>query len=649
MTSKTILTLCTAALMAMPLAAQTMNEKPFTIPEVQTWKGGEGLFNPTTQSRIVYAGKDAQGLQVAERFAADYAEMFGVRLNVVQGKPMKGDFVLSIAKQKKAKDEAYAITIGDVVNVSAPTKTGLLWATRTLLQLAHQNAGQTLPKGTIQDAPAYGVRGFMLDCGRKFFPMSYLRNYVKMLSYYKMNTFHIHLNDNGFKQFYQNDWNKTQAAFRLESTTYPGLTARDGHYTKQEFIALQEFADSLGVMIVPEIDVPAHTLAFTKYKPEIGSKEYGADHLDLFHPETYNFLDGLFKEYLEGPNPVFRGPYVHIGTDEYSNKDSVVVEKFRYFTDRYIKYVESFGKKAAIWGQQTHAKGKTPIKVKDVVMDLWSNGYAQPKEMIELGYNVISIPDGQVYIVPRAGYYYDYLNTDFLYNKWTPANVGGVIFEEGHPQILGGKFAVWNDHPNNGVSVQDVHYRFFPAMQTLSTKMWTGAKPTFTYEQFNTKRHNLNEAPGVNVAGRFAPGKVLEKKTLRPGETTTVEQLGWNYSVSYDITYREEDKGTPLFTSGDATFYLADPVSGFIGYSRDGHLYTFGCQLYNGETAKITIAGDKDKTQLFINGKLMGQIDVKKVNFGERGDMYMSGTLVFPLKQAGQFKSQITNFVAESK
>ena len=72
--------------------------------------------------------------------------------------------------------------------------------------------------------------------------------------------------------------------------------------------------------IIPEIDAPAHTLAFTHYKPEIGSKEYGMDHLDLFNPETYKFMDGLFKEYLEGDEPVFRGKKVHIGTDEYSNK-----------------------------------------------------------------------------------------------------------------------------------------------------------------------------------------------------------------------------------------------------------------------------------------------------------------------------------------
>lgn len=76
---------------------------------------------------------------------------------------------------------------------------------------------------------------------------------------------------------------------------------------QKEFIELQKLAESLGVEIIPEIDVPAHSLAFTQYKPEIGSKEYGMDHLDLFNPETYTFVDGLLREYLEGDEPVFRG------------------------------------------------------------------------------------------------------------------------------------------------------------------------------------------------------------------------------------------------------------------------------------------------------------------------------------------------------
>ena len=177
----------------------------------------------------------------------------------------------------------------------------------------------------------------MLDVARKFFTLDYLKQYVKILSFYKMNEFQIHLNDNGFPQFFNNDWKMTYAAFRLESERFPGLTAKDGSYTKQEFSNLQRMGMSYGVNVIPEIDIPAHSLAFTHYKPEIGSKEYGMDHLDLYKDETYHFLDTLFDEYLSGEHPIFIGPDVHIGTDEYNKKEA---EQYRYFTDRYLKYIE---------------------------------------------------------------------------------------------------------------------------------------------------------------------------------------------------------------------------------------------------------------------------------------------------------------------
>lgn len=623
------------------------NEKPFTVPEIKTWKGGSGSFAIKSQTCITYRSNEAGVQQIATQLSSDYQQMFGQKLNVLKGKNKVGNIELVVKKNKKANPESYTMVIGSSIKIIAPTVQGLYWGTRTLLQLSEQNKG-SLPCGTITDAPDYPFRGLMIDCGRKFFPIDMLREYVKIMAYYKMNALHIHLNDNGFKQFFDNDWNKTQAAFRLECDTYPGLTARDGYYTKKEFIDLQKLADSLHVEIIPEIDVPAHSLAFTHYKPEIASKEYGMDHLDLFNPETYTFLDGLFKEYLGGANPVFRGKRVHIGTDEYSNKDQAVVEKFRYFTDRYIKYVESFGKQALVWGQQTHAKGKTPIKVKDVLMYAWSNDYSQPKEMIDLGYDLVSIPDRYLYIVPKAGYYYDYLNTEHLYKQWTPANINDVIFPERHLKIKGGMFAVWNDIVGNGISPQDVHYRVMPALQTLSTKMWTGAKPSFDYAYFTDKKKQLSEAPGVNYAGRYQPGVVLTKDVVTPNERNAIEQIGWNYRISFHIEAAEEAPGTVLFSSPNAKFYLSDPISGLLGFSRDGYLNTFGYQFFPHEKAQVMIEGNREQTSLFINGKLVSELNVKKINFGKRGDLYYIRTLVFPLLQTGSFNSKITHLKVES-
>ena len=628
------------------LTRAAVNPKPFVIPELKQWTGKDGNFTPGKDARIVCTSQNPELLRIARMFADDYQQMFGQTLSVAQGKATSGDFVLSLSADKKLGEEGYAIKISDRVAISAPTPTGLYWSTRTLLQLAEQNQERSLPQGTIRDYPDYPLRGFMIDCGRKFIPMAYLQDLVKIMAYYKMNTLQVHLNDNGFKQYFEHNWDKTYAAFRLESETYPGLTARDGSYSKKEFIDFQKQAASNFVEIIPEIDVPAHSLALTHYKPEIGSKEYGMDHLDLFKPETYEFVDALFKEYLEGDNPVFVGKRVHIGTDEYSNAKKDVVEKFRAFTDHYIRFVEGFGKQAVVWGALSHAKGDTPVKSENVVMNAWYNGYADPATMIKDGYQLISIPDGLVYIVPKAGYYYDYLNEPYLYKEWTPAHISKAVFDEKHPSILGGMFAIWNDHVGNGISVKDIHHRIFSPLQTLSVKMWTGAQTGIPYETFNEKRALLSEAPGVNQLARIGqkPELVYERSTVAPGSTSDYPEIGYNYTVSFDITGAKESEGTELFRSPNAVFYLSDPIRGMMGFARDGYLNTFPYKVNPGEKATIQIEGDNCSTTLRVNGKVVDEMNTQKLYFNAGKDsMNYVRTLVFPLEKAGNFNSKVQN------
>lgn len=628
------------------LTRAAVNPKPFVVPELKQWMGKDGNFTPGKDARIVCTSQNPELLRIARMFADDYQQMFGQTLSVAQGKATSGDFVLSLSADKKLGEEGYAIKITDRVAISAPTPTGLYWSTRTLLQLAEQNQERSLPQGTIRDYPDYPLRGFMIDCGRKFIPMAYLQDLVKIMAYYKMNTLQVHLNDNGFKQYFEHNWDKTYAAFRLESETYPGLTARDGSYSKKEFIDFQKQAASNFVEIIPEIDVPAHSLALTHYKPEIGSKEYGMDHLDLFKPETYEFVDALFKEYLEGDNPVFVGKRVHIGTDEYSNAKKDVVEKFRAFTDHYIRFVEGFGKQAVVWGALSHAKGDTPVKSENVVMNAWYNGYADPATMIKDGYQLISIPDGLVYIVPKAGYYYDYLNEPYLYKEWTPAHIGKAVFDEKHPSILGGMFAIWNDHVGNGISVKDIHHRIFSPLQTLSVKMWTGGQTGIPYETFNEKRALLSEAPGVNQLARIGkkPELVYERSTVAPGSTSDYPEIGYNYTVSFDITGAKESEGTELFRSPNAVFYLSDPIRGMMGFARDGYLNTFPYKVNPGEKATIQIEGDNCSTTLRVNGKVVDEMNTQKLYFNAGKDsMNYVRTLVFPLEKAGNFNSKVQN------
>ncbi len=642
------LLLCVTSL----LTATAQNPKPFVIPELRQWNGSTGFFTPDKNTRLFISPQAPKlAIQALHSLSEDAQKMLGLPFEVIHDNQKDGDIIFSVIPINNKNKEAYSIEIQPAkVVISANTSTGILWSTKTLLQIMEQSEKRVIPCGSIEDYPQYKMRGFMLDVGRKFFSMEYLEQCVKMLSYYKMNTFQIHLNDNGFYDLFERDWNKTYAAFRLESTTFPELTAKDGFYTKAAFRKLQQQALSAGVTIIPEIDAPAHTLAFSHYLPEIGSKEYGMDHLDLFNPKTYEFMDKLLKEYLEGDDPIFVNSYVHIGTDEYSNKDKEVVEKFRYFTDRYIRYVESFGKKAMVWGALTHAKGDTPVKVDSVLMACWYNGYADPKEMIEKGYNVISIPDGLVYIVPGAGYYHDYLNTEHLYNKWIPSHIGKEVFDENHPQIQGGMFAVWNDHCGNGITFQDVQHRLFPAVQTLAVKFWNGSAVKLPYEEFNKKRLLISEAPGVNILARYPQLKskvIFTAKTLKPNSTTTVNEIGFGYNAEFTVNLKTVKKGDVLFKSDNTTFYAADPKTGKVGFERDGYLCTFNYNIPTKTQQKIRIEGSNYSTKLFVNDRLIedltpDKLQREKVN-GTHHTVKFYQTLVFPMAQTGNFDGKLTD------
>lgn len=606
----------------------------FTVPTVKQYRMNSGEARINSSSAILI---NQQELQAVQSYLSEALGMFAEE-------PAGANINLKIVKDKKLGNEGYSMSVNEnSITIQGQTPVAVLWGVQTLLQLNESNG--RIPACRITDSPDYPLRGFMLDCGRKFIPMDYLRHLVRTMSYYKMNTLHIHLNDNGFKKYFHQSWDETYAAFRLESERFPELTARDGHYTKAEFRDFVKESARLGVEIIPEIDVPAHSLAFTHFRPSLASEEFGVDHLNLTNPDVIPFIDSVFVEYLEGPDPVFAGPRVHCGTDEYSNKKKEVVELFRGFTDHLIRLIESYGKQAVVWGSLTHAKGTTPVKVDNVLMNIWSNGFANPQEMYDAGYELINIPDRWVYIVPAAGYYYDYLNCRFLYERWTPANLGGVKFKEKDPKIKGGMFAVWNDVCGNGISVGDIHHRTFPALQVMAQKCWYAAIDTLGYARWDAGRKKIGEGPGVDELGTtraFLP-------TLEPNSALVNDyaQLGYDYKVDFDITWAEEEAGTVLTCGQRAKFYLSDPISGMLGFSRDGYLFTFNYSCRPGLREHITIKGTNRYTELSVNGKVVQTLGYDERIAADKLPYKVVRTLVFPLQETGNFKSKITNFSAD--
>ncbi len=510
--SKRLVTLCTILLFGMAIAITAFialrlsgsiiifaNPAPSVIPSLREWQGSSGSFTMSSASRIIVDPSYALQLkETALVFQNDLLEVTGDTLPVITSISSRpGDFFLSLRNSDPViGNEGYLFKVGDSVVITANTSTGVFYGTRTALQILLQDPTRThIAEGTARDYPMYRERGFMLDVGRKFFSLRFLEDYVKFMAWYKMNNFHLHLNDNEIDAGKSPDWMHKYAAFRLYSERFKGLAAKDGYYTKQDISELQTIAKEYAITITPEIDAPAHALAFTQYRPDLASPNSSKEFLDLENPNTYTFLNAIWDEFL----PWFDSTQVDIGVDEYAIKDA---DRYREFINRYDAYLRHKGKTVRMWGGLS--KMKSSIKVNtDIVIDVWDNLWANPVDMAKQGFQIINTNDKLLYIVPKAGYFHDYLDTKLLYEQWEPSifdlSNQSLNLNPGDPRLLGGMFAEWNDKLGNVVSDADVHARVKPAMQTLGEKMWSGTTTGTTFEQFQQLAMIIGDAPGTHL------------------------------------------------------------------------------------------------------------------------------------------------------
>ena len=447
------------------------NAAPQIIPSVSEWEGAQGEFILSANSKIVLHPSYANQLQnKAEVFQSDIFDLAAKHLPIVtNATPSEGDIFLTLgANNSELGEEGYTIDIGNSVTISANHADGTFFGTRSILQILQVDlANDSIAKGFITDHPKWENRGLLLDVGRMFMPMEFLRDMVKQMSYFKMNDLQIHINDNVIG-FDSSKWQEAQAGFRLESDTHPGVTSEQ-HYTKQEYIELIELAKTYGVTIITEIDAPAHSLAFTQYRPDLRHPNLKEDHLDLGNPDVTTFLEELWTEYA----PLIED--VHIGTDEYNNGSPA---EMKAFINHFNGYLKGLGKNPVrMWGSQDTIGGAAGLD-RDLLVNIWFGGYYDPAQAVSDGYDIINTQDSLLYIVPFAGYYHDYLNSQWLYENWTPNTFSSVQFDIDHPQVKGGMFAVWNDAFAAGThyTIDDIQDRVKPAMQTLSQKMWAGKK-----------------------------------------------------------------------------------------------------------------------------------------------------------------------------
>lgn len=474
------------------------NAVPPVVPALRFWSGGWGWFSLTSTSRLVLNPASASSLQgTAQVFQQDLAAETGSVLPIVVSTVLvPGDFLLALTSTASGIGrEGYVLTISGAVTIQALTPTGVFYGTRTVLQILHANPPHTsIPRGFARDYPAYPERGFMLDVGRKFVPLSVLEDYVRLMSWYKFNDFQLHLSDNSITGGKSVDWQHQYAAFRLNSPAFPGLAAADGSYTQAQIRALVSMARLRGVTITPEIDTPAHALALTQYRPDLASPQYEKDFLDLGNPATAPFVYALWRTFL----PWFSTSQVNMGMDEYAISDA---SRFRTYINATDTFFQQQGVTTRMWGSLTAMRSPVLVHT-DITIEDWNTTWQNPVHSVQQGFQIINANDALLYIVPHATYYHDFLDTQLLYTSWEPyifaLNNPALNLSPGDPHLLGGSFSVWNDKLGNVVSIHDITIRIAPVFPVLSQKMWSAAA-TLSYAQFERQVWEVGTAPNTHL------------------------------------------------------------------------------------------------------------------------------------------------------
>ena len=425
---------------------------------------------------------------------------------------------LSSAESK----EGYTLIVSEKgVEISAGEFSGFFNALQTVRQLIRKdNKKYSMPYCRIKDAPAFPVRGLMLDVGRNYMSVPFLKSVVRRLSHYKINVLHLHLSDD--------------PGWRVEVNKYPELTVETSFwptrqpgkfYTQEDIKSICDFCDSLNIRVIPEIDMPGHSAAFRK---AIGK--------DMQTPEGMQVL----KEALDEIIPLFKDSLFHIGSDE-------VHFKMKEFMPEMIRYVRSKGKQVVVW-----YPGYAPDS--NAVRMCWGE--------YEAGYSL----DKSAPYIDCNGFYMDWmdsqggvLQTFFQYPCEVP-QAGG--------KALGSEMCVWTDGAISSDERILLQYPFYPTMLTFSERIWRGsrekrrdlvanlpAKGTKAWEAFNEFEDRLiyhrdryfKSIPfayvkqsemkwrligpfnhhGINDTS-FEPEKVIKEKYIVRKDTLT-----WNDTVAY--------------------------------------------------------------------------------------------------------------------
>ena len=448
------------------------------IPQAQSVTIKNGSFS-LADLRTMQA--PAEWTENAQTFAGLLQKSAGISLTVSDI-----DAPLSLVKNDQLGDEAYTLNIeSGRITLQAKDAQGISHALATLHQLILTAKDNKLPVLSIQDKPRFGYRGLMLDCSRHFWTVDELKETLSQMAFFKLNTLQMHLTDN-------NAWRLAMDKYpelTEKGTFYPDFPDMSGkYYTTDDLKELVRYAQSLGIEIIPEVDLPGHSTALLAAMPQLsckgGSFEAYPEELPfsqrkrgnenmicIGNPESIRFA----QEVVDALIQIFPSPYIHLGGDEVPTniwekcpKCQALYKKEGmkepgeiqdYFTRKMSEYIRSKGKTMVGWDEINDRHAATPEDMLTVWRD---DGLKAQKAALERGIPVVMCPQHGCYL----DWGYAGNSTRKVY-EWDP--ITDQVSPEQASLVKGGQGALWTER----VATQDrVEWMLYPRLAALSEVFW---------------------------------------------------------------------------------------------------------------------------------------------------------------------------------
>ena len=496
-----------------------------------------------------------------------------------------------IEKNSKPEKESYHLIVSkNAIKISAKNSEGIFYGIQTLLQLI--NFGQTnsikIPCLQIVDEPRYSWRGMHLDVSRHFFPKEFIKKYIDCIAMYKMNVFHWHLTDD--------------QGWRIEIKKYPKLTEigawrkgsmvgaysdnkfdtvkYGGFYSQEDIREIVNYAKLKHVTIVPEIEMPGHSLAALSSYPEFSCSgkpvdvgvSWGVEN-NVYCPseQTFQFLENVLTEVMA----LFPSKYIHIGGDEVPKeewkksdlcKEVMKRENLKdehelqsYFIRRIEKFVNAKGRQIIGWDEILEG-GLAP----NAAVMSWrgiDGGIAAAKQK----HNVVMTPGGYCYFdhyqgnpqnEPLAIGGYTTVEKTYSYEP-TPDTL--TVDEQKY--ILGAQGNVWTEYIQ---TPEHVEYMSMPRMTALSEVLWS-KKVDRNYTNFVkrlTQHFTLLDSLHINYAKSIYELKTIVKSNENNGLkleiSTPFDQSGIRFTTDGSIpTINSQKYFSPIFITESKTIKAA--------------------------------------------------------------------------------------------